>query len=109
MITPVYEIFREQLAIRHPWDGHALWEPRPRNPNRSVQIGDVGFILEGRFHRLFSALLPEGDPSQDSRLPEHYEPLVPTSKDDPVTCPLDPNNYCSVGVKVGVDPGLHSM
>ena len=82
-----YEIFREQLAIRYPSYGHALWEPRPRNPNRSVQIGDVGFILEGRFCHLFSALLPADDPSQESRLPEDYELLAPISEDHLATCP----------------------
>jgi hypothetical protein len=76
-----YEIFREQLAIRYPLYGCALWEPRPTNPNRPVQVGDVGFIREGRFYRLFNALLPEDDPSQEPRLPEYFEPLVPTLSD----------------------------
>ena len=44
-----YEIFREQLSIRYPSYGHALWEPSPRIPKLGpspVQVGDVGFILE---------------------------------------------------------------
>jgi hypothetical protein len=104
-----YEIFREQLAIKYPSYGYALWEPRPTNPNRPVQVGDVGFILKGRFHRLFSALLPADDPSHELGVPEHYEPLVPTVSDHVVTAPLGRNNYCSAGVKVEVDPGYHSM
>ena len=103
-----YEIFREQLAIMYPSYGYALWEPRPLNPNRPVQVGDVGFIRGGRFYRLFSALLPANDPSQELGVPEYHEPLVPTLSDHISTAPLDPNNYCSAGVKVTVEDGFHS-
>ncbi|KAH9994873.1 ankyrin repeat-containing domain protein [Russula vinacea] len=44
-----YDIFREQLAIKYPSYGHALWEPSPRRPDRPVQVGDVGFIRRGKF------------------------------------------------------------
>jgi hypothetical protein len=47
----------------------------PTNPNRPVQIGDVGFIHEGRFHRLFSALLSADNPLQERGVPEYHEPL----------------------------------
>ena len=100
-----YEIFREQLSIQYPSCGYALWEPSPTNPNRPVQISDVGFIREGRFYRLFSALLPAGDPSQEFEVPEYHECLVPTLRDHVATVPLGRNNYCSPGVKVEADPG----
>ena len=103
-----YEIFREQLAIKHPSYGYALWEPSPTNPNRPVQIGDVGFIREGRFYRLFSALLSTDDPSQELGVPENHEPLVPTLSDHVATVSLARNNYCSAGVVAGSDPGYHS-
>jgi hypothetical protein len=103
-----YEIFRENLAIKYPSYGYALWEPRPTNPNRPVQVGDVGFILEGRFHRLFSALLSADDPSQEFGVPEFYVPFVPTVSNHLSTAPLCRNNYCSAGVKVEADPGYHS-
>jgi hypothetical protein len=104
-----YEIFREQLAIKYPSYGYALWEPRPTNPNRPVQVGDVGFIREGRFYRLFSPLLPADDPSQEFGVPESYhEPLVPTLPNHLATGPLSRNDYCSVGVKVEADPGYRS-
>jgi hypothetical protein len=103
-----HEIFREQLAIKYPSYGYALWEPRPTNPNRPVQVGDVGFIHEGRFYRLFSALLPAGDSSQEFGVPEYHERLVPTLGDHVATVPLGCNNYCSLGVKVEADPGHHS-
>ncbi|KAF8501491.1 hypothetical protein F5888DRAFT_1236026 [Russula emetica] len=103
-----YEIFREQLAIKYPSYGYALWEPSPRNPNRPVQIGDVGFIREGRFYRLFNALLPADNPSQELGVPEDHKPLVPTLSDHVATVPLGRNNYCSAGVMVEADPGYHS-
>ena len=103
-----YEIFREQLAIKYSSYGYALWEPRPTNPYRPVQIGDVGFIPDGRFYRIFSALLPADDPSQEFGVPEYHEPLVPTLSDHVATVPLDRNNYCSAGVKVEDDPGYCS-
>ena len=103
-----FEIFREQLALKYPSYGYALWEPTPTNPNRPVQVGDVGFIREGRFYRLFSALLPAGDPSQEFGVPEYHTPLVPIVSDHVATVSFDPNNYCSSGVKVEDDPGHHS-
>jgi len=103
-----HDIFREQLAIKYPSYGYALWEPRPANPNRPVQVGDVGFIREGRSRRLFSALLPVDDPSQEFGVSEYHEPLVPTLLGHVATVPLSHHNYCSAGVRVEADPGYHS-
>jgi len=97
-----YDIFRERLAMKYPAFGHALWEP-----DSPVQVGDVGFIREGRFERLFNALLPEDDRSQEFGVPEHYEPLVPSLSNHIYGGSLSPNNYCSGGVSVGADPGYH--
>ena len=103
-----YDIFREQLAIKYPSYGHALWEPRPRKPDRPVQVGDVGFIRTGKFHRLFNALLPADDPSHELGVPEYHQPLVPNLSDHLDTGFLDRNNYCSAGVSVERDPGYYS-
>jgi hypothetical protein len=74
-----YDIFRNQLAIKYPAYGHALWEPSPGRLYSAVEVGDVGFIREGKFHRLFNALLPAEHPShQNLRVPEYHEPLRPT-------------------------------
>jgi hypothetical protein len=72
-----YEIFREQLAIMYPTYGHALWGPAPATPDKPVQIGDVGFVRSGRFHRLFNALLSADDQPDGCRVPEHHERLDP--------------------------------
>jgi hypothetical protein len=110
-----YDIFRERLAIKYPSYGHALWEPSPRNPDsRPVQIGDVGFIRRGKFHRLFNALLSKDDPSHVlGGVPEYHEPLVPTLLDhfDTTTTrrSLARNHFCSPGVSMEpADPGYHS-
>jgi len=42
-------IYREQLiALDH---GHALWEPIPVE---GLTIGDVGYVMDGFFHRMFN-------------------------------------------------------
>ena len=100
-----YDIFRRQLAIKYPALGHALWDPNPINPDMVVQVGDVGFIREGRFHRLFNALLPGNDPSHYRGVPVDHEPLVPSLPDHIVRGTLSANNYCSAGVNIEDDPG----
>jgi hypothetical protein len=92
-----HDIFREQLAIKYSADGYALWEPSPWKPDRPVEVGDVGFIRNGRFHGLFNALRPaEGQ----SNVPEDYEQLVPKFSDHISGCSLSSNHYCSAGVSV---------
>ena len=95
-----YDIFRDQLGVKYPAFGHALWEP---NPGRytPVEVGDVGFIREGKFHRLFNALLPADHPSHERfGVPEHYEPLLPGVADHIDSGTLGPNDFCSFGVHV---------
>jgi hypothetical protein len=42
----------------------------------SVSIGDVGFINEGLFYRMFNVTLPWDDPSNNKLgQPEPYQPL----------------------------------
>ncbi|KAH9002317.1 hypothetical protein EDB86DRAFT_2899238, partial [Lactarius hatsudake] len=58
-----YDIFRHHLLITAPAYGYALWDPNPGNLCPAVEVGDVGYIREGRFHRLFNVLLPAEHPS----------------------------------------------
>ncbi|KAH9032021.1 hypothetical protein EDB85DRAFT_2114962 [Lactarius pseudohatsudake] len=103
-----YDTFREQLAIAHPAFGHALWEPDP-GLYPPVQVGDVGFIRVGKFHRLFNALLPADDPSHVSRgTPEYHEPLRLRLRDHIDPGILSPNNFYSYGVNV-VSGGLEVL
>jgi hypothetical protein len=106
-----YDIFREQLGIRYPAYGHALWDASPDIPDIPVEIGDVGFIRMGKFHRLFNALLPADDASQDLGVPEHYEQLQvdPKLKDRHISKSfLSCDHYTSAGVHVVPDLQYYS-
>ncbi|KAI9450590.1 hypothetical protein F5148DRAFT_585705 [Russula earlei] len=71
-----YDTFRETLAIRYPNCGHALWEPSSGGLYDSVEVGDVGFIREGCFHRLFNVFLPKEHPSHSNfGVPEDHQQL----------------------------------
>ena len=93
-----YNIYREELGIKYPDYGHALWEPGPGGCYTSVEIGDVGFIRQGYFHRLFNILLPEDDPSHKDGVPQHHEPLVLRTASTTNIGTLQPNNFRSNGV-----------
>jgi hypothetical protein len=69
MAQAQHETFREELAIKYPAFGYALWEPGTRGRYNAVEVGDVGFIREGYFHRLFNVLNSvSGDGSSDRSL-----------------------------------------
>ena len=93
-----YDIFREELAAKYSTYGHALWEPSPGENYTAVGIGDVGFIREGSFHRLFNILLSGDDPSHQDGVPQHHEPLVLRTRSPVVTSTLRPNDFRSNGV-----------
>jgi len=74
--------FREELAVKYPKFGHALWEPDPGGLYHSVEVGDVGLIRSGRFDRLFNALLPRDHPSNlgsydGPNYPQQLQPRTP--------------------------------
>jgi hypothetical protein len=56
MTQAQHETFREELAIKYPTFGYALWEPDPMGQDGAVEVGDVGFIRTGHFFRLFNVL-----------------------------------------------------
>ena len=93
-----YDIYREELAIKHPAYGHALWEPNPGGQDSSVKIGDVGFIRQGYFRRLFNILLPENHPSHEHGVPQGHEPLQLRVTSPTNAGILPPNNFRSTGV-----------
>lgn len=73
-----HETLRDELALKYPTFGIALWEPGTMGRYDAVDVGDVGFIREGYFHRLFNVLpSSSGDnsPHRDFRVPENHEPL----------------------------------
>ncbi|KAH9967302.1 hypothetical protein BC827DRAFT_581599 [Russula dissimulans] len=96
-----YDIYRQQLALNFHAFGHALWEPSPGGSYGQVEIGDVGFITYGKFHRIFNVLLPENDPTHANfATPEDHEPLKPRMQRHVDTGELSPNDFHSGEVKV---------
>jgi hypothetical protein len=72
-----YDIYQEQLTT--PNRGLALWKPKPvEDIYDHVSIGDVGYISEGSFIRLFNVTLPWDDElnRKHERGPERYNPLT---------------------------------
>ena len=87
--------FRDKLAIKYPAYGHALWDPL----RHTIEVGDVGYVLHGKFLRLFNALLPANHPSHEkSGVPESHEPLKPSIADHINSSTLRPENLYSAGV-----------
>ena len=94
-----YDIFRHHLVRKFSAFGHALWEPNPGNLFPAVEVGDVGFIREGKFHRLFNILLPAEDQSHEGfGVPEGYEQLTLNITNHINIGKLSPNNFCSAKV-----------
>jgi hypothetical protein len=102
-----YDIFRHHLMIKYPGYGHALWEPSPEDSFPAVEVGDVGFIREGRFYRLFNVLLPADDPSHENfGVPEYHQQLTLHMKIHISSGTLAPNNFCSAKVASAPSPGF---
>jgi hypothetical protein len=77
-----FNIYQEQLSSQY--HGLALWDPKPvKNLHKQpghVSIGDVGYLYNGAFMRIFNVTLPWDDPS--NKLlgePGKYEPIKPSS------------------------------
>ncbi|KAI0278249.1 hypothetical protein BC826DRAFT_927183 [Russula brevipes] len=70
-----FNVYREQLTSLYL--GLALWDPVPDSTiNHRVSIGDVGFVREGAFSRMFNVILKHDHPSnQKIGKPDHYVPL----------------------------------
>jgi hypothetical protein len=74
-----FNIYREQLSSQY--HGLALWDPDPvpglfKDPDH-VSIGDVGYLDNGTFVRIFNVKLPRDHPSNQRilKIPEGYKPL----------------------------------
>jgi hypothetical protein len=67
-------IYREQLSSKY--HGIPLWRPSPSKGPDHISIGDVGYLDDGAFIRIFNATIPWDDPSNSlfGEL-EEYVPL----------------------------------
>ncbi len=87
-VNEPYNIYREQLSSAY--HGLALWNPKPvknlyKEPGH-VSIGDVGYLDNGAFMRMFNVTLPWGHPSNKLLVqPDEYECIGPCNvRDDEV-------------------------
>ncbi|KAJ7040950.1 hypothetical protein C8F04DRAFT_185870 [Mycena alexandri] len=99
-----HQVYSSQLSQLH--HGYPLWFPEPCL-YKEVKVGDVGYLKDGRFHRLFSATLPADDPDQTLGVPPRFQPLElpPGSWYHHDKC-FDPGNLRSSSVseyRYGVD------
>ncbi|KAH9918679.1 WD40-repeat-containing domain protein [Fomitopsis serialis] len=75
--------------------GYPLWEPDPPNDEHEVLIGDVGYLRDGGFYRLFNAMKATEDADlgivhdslREASTPSHFRtfdlgphPIVPTKQ-----------------------------
>jgi hypothetical protein len=74
-VDPPFTVYRDQLTgLSH---GLPLWNPNPpKKIYNNVSIGDVGYMHEGTFIRMFNVTLPWNHPSNGLLgNPEPYVPL----------------------------------
>jgi hypothetical protein len=95
-----YDIFRHHLAIKFPAFMDTLFGNQILGIlYPAVEVGDVGFIRQGKFHRLFNVLLPAEHPShRNFGVPEYHEQLTLNMESHITFSQLSPNNLCSAKV-----------
>jgi hypothetical protein len=74
-LIPVSKVYQDQLTT--PSHGLALWNPDPlKEIYDKVSNGDVGYLYEGSFIRMFNVMLPwSHDSNRALGEPEPYESL----------------------------------
>jgi hypothetical protein len=99
-----YDIFRHHLLNKVPAYGHALWDPNPGNLYPPVEIGDVGYIREGKFRRLFNVFLPANHPSHSNfGVPKYHEQLTLNIGNHIDIGVLAPHSFYSAGITLAND------
>ncbi|KAH9003549.1 hypothetical protein EDB86DRAFT_2799017 [Lactarius hatsudake] len=93
-----YNTYRDQLASLY--HGHALWVPDPSELYDRVRVGDVGYVKQGHFLRMFNVLLPANDGAQEYGVPEGFVPLNVGPFKNIRTLNLFQGDYCSNTVTV---------
>ncbi|KAJ7779170.1 hypothetical protein B0H16DRAFT_1711520 [Mycena metata] len=67
-----HQVYSSQLSQLH--QGYALWGPEPCH-YKEVTPGDVGYLKDGSFHRLFNATLSADHEDQTLGVPPCFQPL----------------------------------
>lgn len=70
----MHDIFAHEL--QHYQCGRPMYFPEPSEEGVIAQLGDVGYMQDGQFFRLFNATLPQDHPSNVTLgVPEDFTPL----------------------------------
>jgi hypothetical protein len=106
--------FREELALRYPTLGRALWEPDPGRLYDSVEVGDVGLIRDGYFCRLFNALRPSAashhpSDSDSSHAPDYPPQLKPRTSDHIRRSIDNRSDFCSKNISKATVSHEHNI
>lgn len=96
---------KELWSLRH---GHLLWSPEPSSVFGEVNLGDVGYLDEGRFCFLFNTMRAAEDPINKRGVPEEFQQFVPPDPNSIQYCPnkitqteLHSRSISSVSVSAG--------
>ncbi|KIP05413.1 hypothetical protein PHLGIDRAFT_119848 [Phlebiopsis gigantea 11061_1 CR5-6] len=68
MSTPSHSYTEQLVGCGY---GHPLWRPESER-HQGVEVGDVGFLSDGCFVRIFNALLPSTHPVNAGGVPEGF-------------------------------------
>jgi hypothetical protein len=109
--NPPFTVYRDHLTSLY--HGLALWKPNPPqagDPPKAiydkVSIGDVGYIHEGGFIRMFNVMLPwDHESNRILGEPMPYEPLSCGPFANIFQDPLDKGEYSSRYVNTETNAG----
>ncbi|RPD59738.1 hypothetical protein L227DRAFT_157437 [Lentinus tigrinus ALCF2SS1-6] len=57
--------------------GHPLWVPEPSPESGEVQLGDIGYLSQGKFCFLFNCMRSADDPVNRKGVPDGFQVFVP--------------------------------
>jgi hypothetical protein len=105
MPVPPFTVYRDQLTSLY--HGLALWKPNPPKAiYDKVSIGDVGYVHEGVFIRMFNVMLPwDHESNRILGEPMPYEPLSCGTFANILEDSLDEGEYCSRYVSTETNAG----
>ena len=104
-VNPPFTVYRDQLSSLY--HGLALWKPNPpKTIYDKVSIGDVGYVREGVFIRMFNVMLPwDHESNRTLGEPLPYESLSCGPFANILEDPLDKGEYCSRYISAEINAG----
>ncbi|KAI5121737.1 hypothetical protein M0805_009028 [Coniferiporia weirii] len=97
---PPHELYSNKLTSLYL--GYALFEPNPHGIYDMVRVGDVGYIEDGKFVKLFNAFHRANayPANSGSKFPTNFKPIVENHRDIDELESLDPGIRQSTHVQI---------